>query len=100
MRYYPSGVVVTDEIALDYSDAFLQVKGMVEGEELSLERAKDLKKLNDMFDKMSASPGAWSEEALFHDERWNDTRAEALVILEALGERYEPPLASGDTFIF
>lgn len=93
MSFFPVEVLTTDEISLDYYDAFLQANGLYTGEEISLPVYIKLKELNNEFQMMSKSPTSdfWSESALKNDPTWERIRATAVNILKLMGEEYTKP---------
>jgi hypothetical protein len=98
--FYPHGVTVTDEIALDYSDAFLQVQVLIDTHEITIEIAQALQTIEDEFREMSLLPELWSQDALFLHDKWDNLRVNAMTILRSLGEEFEHPGQSQDTYIF
>jgi len=99
LKLYPSGVCITDEIALDYHDTLLYADSRLKKNKVYLSVCGDLKELDDEFGNMSAISSLWTEKALKLSNEWANTRRMALVILENMGEKYKKPSSTTDTFI-
>ena len=99
LKLYPSGVCVTDEIALDYHHTLLYADSQLENNKVYLSVYGALKELDDEFGNMSAISSLWTEKALKLSNEWANTRRMALVILENMGEKCKEPSPTTDTFI-
>lgn len=89
-QYYgPHQVVVADEMALDYHDAFLGVDSLRQTHCVTAAPYATLVNLNQMLDAMSAFPELWSLEALTNSPHWQELRSQATAALALL--RGEPP---------
>lgn len=93
----PQFVVITDEIALTYHDAFLmlpQLKNMI-----PIAVIDKLQKLDCLFDEMSEFESLWSIESLKEHVCWEECRALAKESLDALGVKYSEPDLSFMSFV-
>lgn len=88
---FPNFVNVPDEIALVYNDAYLLIPQLLDQNLISIEALNILKKLNELFDKMSKDYSLWALDKLENDENWKLSRELAHSALEALGESYDNP---------
>jgi hypothetical protein len=85
----PDFVVVTDELALLFSDAVLVARS---GPHLmSTSTWTAVEDLSAMLERMSAVPALWSDDALRGAPEWSRVRSDARSIL---AERGQPPVPS------
>jgi hypothetical protein len=97
----PPFVVVADEIALTYHDAFLLANQVAAA---GLVTAQDLARLAELdahFDALTArrDPTLWTTDALRTALAWEEARRLAATLLAALGERRAPPDLSWTTYV-
>jgi hypothetical protein len=97
----PPFVVVADEIALTYHDAYLLADQVAAA---GLVTAQDLARLAELdahFDALTArgDPTLWTTDALRTVPAWEEARRLAATLLAALGERRAPPDLSWITFL-
>ncbi|MEV7356975.1 hypothetical protein [Kitasatospora sp. NPDC091276] len=81
--------VSTDEVALDFDQAFRMAEGLVEDGDLSREALRDLRAIDAIFAGMSGreSSDRWNREALTVDPGWIEARELARrILIGMLGE--------------
>lgn len=79
--YKPHQVVVADEIALAYYDAFLGVDSLRQTHRVMAAAYATLVDINQVLDAMSAFPELWSVEALTNSPHWQELRRQATALL-------------------
>ncbi|MFI1442152.1 hypothetical protein [Streptomyces fructofermentans] len=86
--------VPTEEIALDFDNAFGVAKQLIEEGRLSPEALPDLRDIDKVFSEMSGERNAsrWAEDALYGDEGWVKARKLARRILMAERGEWRAPL--------
>jgi hypothetical protein len=84
---FPQGVVVADEIALDFDNWCKWVLGGKDAPPLTNEQRSSLISLDSRLSKMSGEHNAdlWTEDALRCRPEWDDVRDEARKILDSFG---------------
>lgn len=88
----PDYVYVSDELALSFDDAYRMVAALEDKGRLAPGSRKVLDAIDGSFTTLTADgAGAWNEEALASDPRWQQVRRLALDALVRLGERPGPP---------
>jgi hypothetical protein len=84
---FPPGVVVADEIALDFDNwCHWALEGFA-APQLTTEQRSSLISLDTLFNNMSAEQNddLWTEDALHHRPEWDHVRDEASRILHVFG---------------
>ncbi|MFF5446469.1 hypothetical protein [Streptomyces sp. NPDC012888] len=83
----------TDEIALNFDDAFRLAAYLAEEEQLGHAALPYLERITEVFGQMGDDSGAdrWSKDALTTDPGWDLARRLARTVLAAEGERDEEP---------
>lgn len=90
-KVLPAFVNIPDEIALIYTEAYLIIPQIKEENIISKSAINQMKKLDELFKKMSENKLIWNHESLMNDNIWEKSRELALNILFELGESYEKP---------
>lgn len=79
------GVVVTDEIASDFSDiGMVYAKKLLECEWITQEQFLLAESIDEKFNNMSKKKELWTEKALFTCNDWNSCREMGRKLLEML----------------
>lgn len=101
VKAFPTFVVVADELALNFSDAFFHVEQLREENLIDPQQAELLglieKDLEDMTD--SEDQDLWEVDALFHRNEWEVVRNKARIALAALGREVGEPVLAGLTYV-
>src|SRR5258708_7609890 len=84
-RAFPGFVVVPDELALNFDDAFRLTEQLVGSGRLSREQVEALARVDNALDELTNRGGMWTLEALRESQEWQGVRAEARKALDALG---------------
>lgn len=87
----PKFVLVTDEIALTFGDAYLLVPQLVTSGLIDPIAARALKDLDDWFDQMPQDGSVVDTKSLESHEFWKTARRLAATALNALGHQISPP---------
>ena len=89
MSALPGFVVIYDEIAQSYYDAFQHASRLRESRRLNDLQFAALAALDQLYEEMTTAPDRerlWSLEAMKHDDRWKKSRELAKQALSLLGE--------------
>ena len=97
---FPNFVVTSDELALDFDDAYRLVSDCPQVE-LSGVEADSLRRVDAMLADWSGEgrPDLWSDSALRSAPEWAALRERAADALRALGAPIEPPPPSSSFYI-
>jgi len=95
----PDFVVVTDEVATTFGDAFLLVPQLERAGLVSSEAASALRELDEYFESMP-DDDRLADPASLHDHPfWEEARRLATDALAKLGEAKRPPKLPGTTWV-
>ncbi len=87
----PNFVNIPEEIALIYNDAYLTLTQLQNQNLIPKEALEILKKIDELFEKMSKDPSLWTLDILENDKNWRLSRDLDKSVLKSLHERYDKP---------
>lgn len=87
LESFPDGVVVADEIALDFDNWCKWALDGFDAPSLTDEQRSSLAALDSRFDRMSGehNPDLWTDDALQCRPEWDEVRDDASRVLDAFG---------------
>ena len=100
-RTLPDFVVVTDELALNFDNAFQLSDQLMENGRLSQQQLAALQRVDKVLEDLTnrGEPRLWTLNALRESHEWQAVRAEARKALEALGVGTGTPSIEGLTYV-
>lgn len=98
---FPEFVVLPDELAQNFADAFMLVDQLLEQGLLNREQAQLFELVDHELRSMTelGAQELWTSDALSHREEWQVVRAKARAALGALGEGLGKASLSGITYV-
>lgn len=97
----PSFVVVTDELAQGYSDAYLLLAQIRNAGLIDATQQECFDRVQEVLEEMSrqGDKGTWSVEGLRSSDEWKSVRLAARSALDSLGRELRLPTLEGVTFV-
>lgn len=95
----PDFVVVTDEVATTFGDAFLLVPQLECAGLVSTDAVNALRELDGHFERMPDDDRLADTASLYDHPFWEEARRLAIQALAMLGEQKRPPSLSGITWV-
>jgi hypothetical protein len=81
-----NGQTSADEVALDWENGWSVAEGLFEDQLISAEVYQAVAHINQELEAIVPSDSFWSNEALYHDTRWEAFRFRAQALLVQLGQ--------------